>query len=294
MSVFLQSKKSLLSYLNATNGTTVFDEDNLILSQPAPVAGTWLDEVTDKNTYLKVTAAPTAPFKGRATIRYDRLNLGDFAHFRPVRQLPAYQPATTHDLLPAILYYYGLNIGPDDVEDTPLSLTGGAGTVTLVAKATSFIWLGSLTFDVIEGGADLNELITVASLEGLDYPVPNPDTQVSALLYVYPMDATNYRDQLLLIPDDAILTSGDAETLRSALTALDTGVGKNLWNTSNASTEWSLEGATVVFNGLNSLAYPTNQAYKYVMAVELRVGVTVPTGIFYLHYNDPEDPDSPN
>lgn len=293
MSVFIDSKKSLLDYLNATNGTTMFTLENLVFSNPAPVAGTWREEVTQKNTFMKVNASETAGFKGRAVVTYDRLQLANFANYKPAAILPAWEPTTTHDLLANVLYYFGLFLSPADIEDDPVVLDeNGAGAVVLRAKTTSPLWLGELTVNVIEGGANIADMMTVQSLDGLNYPVADPSTQVSALLYVYPFDATEWRDQLLDIADGAPLAIEDAQLLATIFSTLDAGIGQALWNATPADTAWALEGATVVYSGLNSLAFPTNQSYKYVLGLELRGDVTIPSGRFYLHYNDPDDPDS--
>lgn len=292
MSVFINSKQSLLDYLNATNGTSMFTLDNLVFSQPSPVAGTWREETTDKNTYMKVSASETAGFKGITVITYDRLDMANFANFKPTRTLPAWEPVSVHDVIPNILYYFGLFLTADDVEDDPITLDeNGAGTITVRAKATSPIWVGEITFDVIAGGANISEIMDVKELNGLNYPVSDPNTQVSALLYCYPFDATEWRDQLLAIAE-GVLDQTNADLLVTIFKTLDLGIGKDLWNATPGSTEWCVEGATIFHSGLNSLAFPTNQSYKYVLGIELRGDVTIPSGRFYLHYNDPDDPNS--
>lgn len=291
MSVFIDSKQALLNYLNTANSTNMFTLTNLIWSDPAPIAGTWMEGTTAKNTFMKVTAAAGAGFEGKTTIKYDRLKLGNFANFKPTRTLKAYQPVTTHDLLPNILYYFGLVLGEQDIVDEPLTLVDGAGTVTLKAKATSPLWLDQLTFDIVPGGASLDQMMTVKALNGLNYPVNDPTTQTSALLYTYPLNFTAYRDELLAMAEGT-LTQAQADRLVVMLKALDKGPGATLWNSDGSNPLWSVAGAKIVFNGLNSMGLTTNQSYKYVMGLDLREGVTTPTGRFFLHYNDPDNPNS--
>lgn len=296
MSVFINSKRSLLEYLNNSNGTTMFTLENLVFSDPAPIAGTWREETTDKNTFMKVNAAEAAGFKGRTVITYNRLELGDFDHFKPAakRVLQVYQPSTVHDILSNILYYWGLFLTEDDIENDPITLDeNGSGSVVLRAKPTSPIWMGELGIDLVIGGANIQDLLAVTDLNGLNYPVDDPATQTSALLYVYPFDMTEWRDELLMIEDDGhVLTEAEAQSLVDKLKAVDLGAGAALWNSDSESTEWSLDGASVFHNGLNSLAYPTNQAYKYVIGIDFKEGNTIPSGRMYLHYNDPDDPNS--
>ena len=291
MSVFIDSKQALLNYLNAANSTTQFTLTNLVWSDPKPIAGTWMEGTTTKNTFVKVTAAAGAGFEGKTTIKYDRLKLSNFANFKPTRTLKAYKPLTTHDLLPNILYYFGLVLGPQDIVNEPVTLVNGVGTVTLKAKDNSPLWLDQLTFDVTEGGANLDTSLTVKALNGLNYPVADPTTQTSALLYVYPLNFTAYRDELLAMTEGT-LTQTQADRLVVMLKALDKGPGAALWNSDGSSKLWSVAGAKVIFSGLNSMAFPTNQSYKYAMCLELRDDVTTPTGRFYLHFSDPDNPNS--
>lgn len=294
MSIFINPRQSLMDYINAANASSRFTLINTLLSVPAPVAGTWREGTTTKNTYVKATAAPTADFKGNTVLVYDRLQLGDFRHFRPTRQLPCYQVDSVHDILSNILYYYAIKLNVEDVEDDPIVLDGdGKGTVTVRAKPGSMIWLGSVTFDIIPGGALIDNYLQATTLNGLNYPVDDFTTQTSALIYAYGYDFTGYRDLLLPIDDGAAITPAQALTLVEAMKSLDKGVGALLWTGVDAvATTWNLFGATAVYNGLNSIEYSSNPAYKYILVLELAATVTKPSGRFILHYNDPEDPNA--
>lgn len=294
MSIFIDPKQSLMDYINAANGVTRFTVLNTALSAPQPVAGTWREGTTTKNTFVKATAAPGADFKGKTYLMYDRLQLGDFRHFRPVRPLPCYQVESVHDILSNILYYYAIKLGPDDVEDDPITLDGGGnGTITVRAKAGALIWLGSVTFDIVPGGALIDDYLNSTTLNGLNYPVDDFTTQTSALIYTYGYDFSLYRDQFLSIDDGGVITQPQAALIAGALKSLDKGVGGALWVGVDATaTVWNLFGATCVYNGLNSLEYASNTAYKYILVLELAGAVTKPSGRFILHYNDPEDPNA--
>lgn len=294
MSIFIDPKQSLVDYINSANATTRFTTANVLFSVPAPVAGTWREGTTTKNTFVKATAAPTADFKGKTVLVYDRLTMSDFSHFRPTRPLPCYQVDSVHDILSNILYYYAIKLTTDDVEDDPITLDGeGKGTVTIRAKTTSLKWLGSLTFDIVPGGALVDTYVQVTKLNGLNYPVTDETTQTSALVYCYGIDFTAFRDVFLPIEDEQTITPADALKVVDALKALDKGTAAALWTGVDATaTLWNIFGAKVVYNGLNSLAYSSNSAYKYILVLELANTVTKPTGRFILHYNDPEDPNA--
>jgi hypothetical protein len=294
MSIFITPKQSIMDYINAANGVTRFTTLNTVLSTPQPVAGTWREGTTTKNTFVKATAAPGADFKGKTYLVYDRLQLGDFRHFRPTRTLPCYQVTSVHQILSNILYYYAIRLGVDDVEDDPIVLDGqGKATITVRAKPGSLVWLGSVTFDIVPGGALIDTYMSATNLNGLNYPVDDFTTQTSALIYTYGYDFSLYRDQFLLIDDGGVITQPQAQLIADALKALDKGIGAALWVGVNATaTLWNLFGATCVYNGLNTIEYSSNPAYKYIMVLELAGTVTKPSGRFILHYNDPEDPNA--
>lgn len=300
MSMFYDPATALLDHVNRANGysNTVpsfrFTTDNVMLSTPAPIEGTWREETTDKNTYIRVSAKEDSTFKGNTVITYSRLQLGDFAHFRPLRKLPCHNVATVHDIIPNIMYYYTLYLDPAEVYDDDLTLDEeGTGTVTVRMKDTAIIFQGELTFDIVPGGAHLKDHMTVKSLEGLNYPVEDPLTETSAILYCYPMDLSEHRDILLDI-EEGVLPDEMAETLAALLLEIDTAGVRGTWNADVEVNTWSLAGATVLHNGLNTLMFSSNQRFKYILQIQLREGVTTPSGVFYLHYNDPFDPNAPD
>lgn len=292
MTVFVDSKQAVLNYINAANSVTRFNLDNVTMSKPKPVEGSRHMDKTLKNTYATVVPGTAGIFKGRKSIYYNRLLLNDFARFRATRVLKTPAVTSVHGLLPAIQFYYAIKLSTADVEDDPITLDqDGKATVTVRAKADSPLWLGSITFDLIPGGYDLTQAVTTLWMTEFKYPIPNFDTGSSAALIAYPIDATYYRDELLMIEEGELHGDGLAKVVE-ALLALDySSDGKLLWNGSAASTEWSLAGATVFYNGLNEAALPTNPAFKYVIGIELRADVSIPSGRFYIHYSDPENTD---
>lgn len=291
MSVFVNSKQAVLDYINVANLTTRLTSANVTVSRPYETGNSRYADKTEKNTWSIVVPAGTTPiFIGRKVIFYNRLILDDFARFRPVRTVKAPKPTTTHGLLASIKYYFAINLSVDDVEDDPLNLDAdGVGTVTVRAKATSPLWTGQITFDVMPGSLPLEEYLTNIAPDQLKYPIDNFKTGSSAALIAYPVNATYFRDRLLTI-EEGLLHGDGLATVLEALLSLDySSEGKLLWNSAQGSTEWALEGATVFYNGLNEAALPTNPAFKYVIGIELRSDVTIPSGRFYIHYSDPED-----
>jgi hypothetical protein len=282
------SKDDLVALVNAKNSTafTVADFD---YSNPRVVAGSWQEELTDKNTAVRLLASEASIYQGNVIVLYDRLSLNSLAQISGWR-VSADEPATTHDLIDAIAIYTGIRFTTDDIEDLAITLDGtGAGTAVISAKPNSLGWIGNVNLPVTKGGALLDDQITTPLLEGLNYPSAS-DADTYAEIYTYGYDFTSYTEQLIDLEEGTELTGTDLTAVRDMLAAVDISSGKTLWNTDAGSTTWSLAGAQIVKNGLNSPTLPTNPNYKYVLGLQLRGDLTVPKGTLYMHYNDPFDP----
>lgn len=286
MSYMNKSIDDFLAGLNAANSTTYVAND-FTFGVPQALSGTWQGQVTSRNTGVRITAKTSSPYQGTRLITFDRLNLNDWTPENfPGLKCAAYNVTTVASLFPMLQYWNGVQFGADDIEDGPLVDNGdGTKTATLVAKAGSLGWIGQATITVTEGAAPIDQLITVTSLNGLNYPTAN-DGDTFAQMYLYPYDYTDYFATLSPIAP-GVITDTQANALVAMLTATDTGTGKTLWKNTPGQTAWNLAGATVVSNGLNSPSLPTNSSYKYVMALQLDPSVLTPAGLAYLHYNDP-------
>lgn len=291
MGIFRPSKRSLVEYINAANNATLTAEE-LLFGRPAPIAGTWRESNTERNTIIRITAKEISIFRESTLIMYDRLDLAvmnDMLTFK----IDAYLPMTTHDLLLPVWRRYGIFISPDDIVNLPLEdALVGEGEVPqyqLTAIEDAIGWTGQCVITVEEGDAVLGDYLTEAHLYGLNYPVEGDGSTGSAIAYTYALDFTSQKDVLETYPVDMELDEF-CEDLLEAIKAVDTGDGKDKWNLDPESTEWSLHGALVVYSGINNIVLPTNSSYKYVLGIQLPERVTTPPGIMYLHYNDPFDP----
>lgn len=286
----------LLAAINLANSINLLSTD-VTWTAPQVVQGTWREQVTEKNTAIQVVANDNNPnYQGIRAILYDRLKLQELERIKGFSvQSPV--TSTTHAILPALKVFTGLQISVDDIEDTPI-LDNGDGTHTAVftAKATSKGWIGACNLKIYPGGVALDEAITQPALNGLNYPLEDT-TAIFASVYTYGYDFTTYFDLVEAIEpgtpqEPAILPFGQAGELAAALRALDVSSGRTLWNNDGGTVAWSLFDAKVLYNGLNNPSLPTNQDYKYVLGMQLRDVTSVPGGVFYLHYNDPFDPNA--
>lgn len=291
MSYQKSSVDSLLGYINAKNPGQVLTTADLTFSAPKLVAGTWREANTQRNTAVRIMGVPSGKYGGRQVITYDRLNLASLAKISGF-QVRATGAKTVHDLIPNLRYYNGLRFTTDDLENTPITQDeSGKLIAVLSAKANSLGWVGSVQLEVKAGGQKITEAVSVTNLNGLNYPTTS-DADVYALLYTYGYDFTAYMSTLINLQAGKALTSDQLSTLVDMLKAVDVSSGKALWNADSTKTEWSLDGATVTYGGLNNdPKLPTNPAYKYVVGLKLRDAVTTPKGTLYLHFNDPFNPD---
>lgn len=286
-SFLLKSKEALLAELNADN-TTSFTIDDIDFSIPKVINGTWREEVVNGNTAIRLTGK--GEFGGQKIVTYTRRDLSNLQHLPWLKVGPG-RATSTHGLLKGLRAFTGLDFTSDDLEDLPLVVDNGQISAVLTAKPGSVGWVGSVQIPLGEGGYLVEDEAQVTDLEGLNYPTPN-DEDTYALVYLYGYNFTGIVDTLSDIEAGVALTTEQLDILTQEIRRLDVGNGKLLWNTDPEEVQWSLAGLTVLFNGLNAdPTKPTNPEYKYVMQVKLRDEVTLPSGEFFLHYNDPYNPD---
>jgi hypothetical protein len=285
------SLTDLVQAINAANGTSFLNTD-LSFSLPKVVSGSWQGIASDRNTAIRASAAAPA-YQGYVTVQYNRLDLAQLANL-PGLHLAAYQPAKTYDLLPAILYFMGIQFVQGDLQNLDITLNGdGSGTAVLTADPNSLGWIGTVSIPFVAGGQGIDSAITTVAMPGLNYPVADasapPATAVYGPAYLYPYDFTAYQSTFLTYTTGTP-TQAQLDYILAAIKALDIGAGATLWVDTGSNTSYNLTGATIGYNGLNNAnTMPTNPNYKYVLRLDLAATQTAPAGSLYLHYNDPFD-----
>lgn len=137
MALISGSQRDIIYGLNQ-EALTPLSFEGLIFSRFIPVEG----EVTQ--TRLRLTAKDDYIHRDTLVITYHRLNLETLPGllFRPPRLTPK---PTLYELLPSLTTALGITFTEDDLEDAPVSDTIDGFQVDLVAKESSYGWVGHCT-----------------------------------------------------------------------------------------------------------------------------------------------------
>jgi hypothetical protein len=151
------SRLMLIQLINEENNTNV-PESALVLGTPSPIGG-------PRNTQITVSAAAQTNYTSNETFTYNRLNMHTF-FAGPINVLSG-SISTTTDLLPIINAQRNVMLTVDDIVVAAVS----GLTVTLQAKSTSFVWVGSVEVNITLPAVNLADLWTKVALDGFVYPV---------------------------------------------------------------------------------------------------------------------------
>lgn len=292
MAIYQPSKDVLLAAVNAQNSLNIKATD-IVYSAPKDIRGTEKGTTTDRNTQIKITAAPTGSnWSGKKNVFYNRMLFSDLVTLIGDTLEIGGSVTHIHDALVGLNNRYGFVFETSDLENEEIEweLDGLTGTVVLRAPADCIGWVGEQEFKVKKGDESLESAVTTNVLSGLKYPNGQMGSETVAAIigevYSYPFDFTKYRDALLAFTPQ-ILSGQPLTDMANILKDITS----NPWLTTTASA-WGLAGGEVVSVGTNDATkYPTNAKYKYVLVLKLPATLTNIKGMLYLQFNDPEDPD---
>lgn len=234
----------------------------------------WVDPQGLTNTQISITAtSQLSAYEGTQTLYYTRLNLADLSKFLPNPVL-GYNLTTVAQVAQLLNTNYGLNFAANDLVAGPVATVDDVGTVELTASATSKGWFGTVTINLARGNIPIDTAVTNKTIDGVLYP-NRDETKAFGEMETYWRDFSSR---------EADLTTITAEVPNLALVAsiLTENTG-NAW-VSGSSGRYSLQNATVLYNG-GTIGYPrSNQTRGYVLVIRLGNGSLGLSGDLFLHY----------
>ncbi|QVW56292.1 hypothetical protein pEaSNUABM6_00156 [Erwinia phage pEa_SNUABM_6] len=284
MPILATAEKLILAELNVENKLDLKETD---VTFGVPQIPTEPEDVTlanGHNAMVRVTATPLANALGYTTVFYDRLAFDEmFTDVDGVQPLvvPARLDSvfTSHDIVPLINQFYGLQLRVTDVVSTDINRS--TWIVRLVAHPDSLGWIGELNVKLVPGDALIPSNFDPDTLNPYAYPYFN--TKVGqASVYSYPWRFDDYAAELRSF---GINTTDAFLTRMGQIMKTVTGDG---WMVYRNPLDYNLKEATIVYNGKNNAAYPTNPSYDNVLVIEVSLYCLNLGGRLYIHYNDPE------
>ena len=280
MPLFRDARPQIIADINTKNGIVLKMAD-VVFGRAEPVASLPVQPPTTKKTRVMLFAAPAAPYTGSVAVYYDRLNFATvFAHtpLNAYANLRSFRPTRIHDLIPDLNNYYGLELTPADIEDGDLVLDNGNGTAVIKAKPGSLNWEGEFTVTITPGDLNLERAMTVTDLSGVQYP-SGQSVKGQAEVYSYYFDCSSFAPYLseLVVPEKG-------EPVNQGFVDFVQSVTGDDWVLDGA-VPFSLQGAKIVYNGVNSLNKPSNSNYNFICEVLLSDACTNFAGTLRFHYN---------
>lgn len=182
--------------------------------------------------------------------------------------------ASAHDILSAVNDRFGLNILPQDVEDTPRS----GNAMTLTAEPLSHEWRGDVVIQ-LKPAVQLNTVVTSTQLDGLRYPDHQDTTIGQAYIYSRDIDCSHIKKFLSLL---AVGIDVDDTALAEELNK----VVPETWVSSDTAVPYNVHDAIVVFDGAPADLPGANTAFERVVSIQLTTLCTNFQGALNLHFNN--------
>lgn len=277
MALFVPAPQQWLKELNQKNDGVATLSD-ISFGVPEPTTPEEKLQFSNKDTKCLMTGVG-AKYHGTQTIYYNRIDLStpfanqllllQFVH--PVSNLYAARAQLNEQLATTFL--------ETDIEDHIFDPELTEGVLVLTAKPGSHGWKGSVSigYEIIQ--PDVIEIPDV-HLDGVMTPNDSILLEQASLRYSY-WDFKLNRAFIDTLVEGPVTT----EQIAELITIFDE-IDNTPWAASGYS-EYSLDGATVLYNGPAS-TWATSRQFKNVVVIELSDKSTLLTGRLYLHYNNPE------
>lgn len=273
------------------------------------------------NTTARVSSKPSSAYAGSKIVSYRRISLADlFKNITPnVKKYSASgdagaSPFSVYGILPYLNDVYGMKLTVDDVNDAAFpayttvvenGISVKVSTVSMVAKATSTAFVGSVLIRTQSGQRDLSAAITKGELPGRLYPggndfVTTPKDRLDMMGY-----GTDWTEMMLapstsgygpayMVWRDFVVGAGNstanATTQQKFFDAINAELGTSLTTghqTSTPAVRWNLVGAVTTIVTLPNASYPeaNSKDYNRVAVIKPAAAHAWAVGAMYLHFN---------
>ena len=273
----------LLANVSSINGMTTMTPDNVIVSKPSVLSGTWHSATTKKNTAIRVTGRDGGVFTGTNYILYDRESMGKYVTAKQdFASKPMLVPAITKksQLVPFLNYYFGLGLSADEIieGDVTPPTDGSIFTVRINPTANNYQYNEGYDFICKVGGYVAADTVKVVDLSGLNYPSADlTASQAYAASYPY-----SFTKEFATLSKLTVQSEVDSALMKSINNVMGT-------KFTMEAGDYSLSGATITYAALNSSAVAANPAYKYVVTIKLSTDSVKMRGTLILQFNEPFD-----
>lgn len=274
----------LLTTTSSNNGMATMTTDNVIVSKPAVLNGTWHQATTDKNTAVRVTGVEGGIYTGTNYILYDRVGFEAYVNIKGdgYKTKPMQIPAITKksQLVPFLNIYFGLGLSADEIieGDVTIPSAGGVFTIRIDPTANNYQFNAGYDFPCTTDGYVASATVKKADLSGLVYPSTDL-TASQAYMASYPLSFTK---EFATLSKLTVQSQVDAALMKSINNVMGT-------KFTMEAGDYSLSGAKIIYAALNSTAVQANPNYKYVVTIKLSNDSVKMRGTLILQYNEPFD-----
>lgn len=231
-----------------------------------------------RNTKGKLVAIPGMGREGEEWLTWNRPYMEELFKDKEV-WIPPNNQHTLSELIDTFNQIWKFQLSARDFYDQNIEITTLPATFQVVMRPTCLCFQGTLTLHVGNPKVHIGEVIINRDLAGLQYPT---DQRVKAQgpLMVFERNFT-FAGQTLKekFGYDDLISADQLDILNDLF--------EQQWTMSNATSDWNLQGATVVYNGpaIDSPS-PCNTDYENVLLIQLDdVLCGNVAGHLNLHYN---------
>lgn len=277
--------RRLLSNYSGINGIspTMVPGENVNVSRPASLVGTWRGTATTKDTAVRVTGIAGVAYGGSNYLLYNREKFETYVGIHKdgkdsVMSIPKITKKS--QLVPFLNIYYGLGLSANEIVEGDVT-TPDDGSVFIVhidPIADNYQYNVGFDFKCTLTGYVASSTVKRVDLSGLVYPSADLTAQ-QAYVASYPISFT---------PEFATLSR---LTVKSEVDQSICDILKKYVNPafSMSAGDYSLSGAKITYAALNSSAIAANPSYKYVVAIQLSNDSVKMRGQLLLQFNEPFD-----